>query len=226
MSALKQKRDQIWQETESQGVLLCAVTKGHSLSELKTLLQDLPDLRAIAENRWPDCEEKFLYLEANHPQIERHFIGPIQSNKIRKIVPLVDTIQSIEKIKHLKKINQVATELSKKINFFIQINISHDSHKSGLSPKALPNFLAELQKQQAAGNLKNVNLQGLMTIGRQAPDQEVLNYFQSMHNLFIQTKSELPKNNNLKHLSMGMTQDYPLALQAKTTLVRIGSGLF
>ena len=113
---MKTLRQEIWAKIPSH-VQVCAVTKGHSVKEMEALLQDLPHLQIIAENRWPDCEEKFQKFI----NLKRHFIGRIQKNKLNKILPLVDVIQSVDSLELLKLISQKTT---KPLEFTFQVNIS------------------------------------------------------------------------------------------------------
>jgi len=206
---LKKQRQQVWNEVP-EGVQLCAVTKGRTVGEVESLLQDIPQLKIIGENRWPDCEEKFLHFS----QLERHFIGPLQSNKVRKVIPLIDVIQSVDSLKLLSRINSVAGELGKTIKFTFQVNISEDQAKSGISPGEISSIMSQYKD----ANLQYVELIGLMTIGEitNSPEQ----YFHKSKTLFDQVTPGLPI------LSMGMSKDYPKAVQQGATMVRIGRALF
>ena len=203
----KESRNKIWQQLAS--TQLCAVTKGHSLEEVQKLCADLPDLKIIGENRWPDCEEKFRTLN----KLQRHFIGPLQSNKIRKVLPLIDVIQSVDSLELLKKISTVATELHKTIDFCFQINVSADPLKQGIDPADLQ-ALIEQAKQ-----FKNCQLIGLMTIGEQSAPEQRRQYYRKLKQIFDRYPC-------LTTLSMGMSDDYQIAIEEGATMVRIGSALF
>jgi PLP dependent protein len=224
-----------------QNVSICAVTKQRSLEEVKKLLTDCPRISSIGENRWPDCEEKFQYFApttTNSGVQERHFIGPIQSNKINKILPLVDCIQSVDSLELLQKIqskfapNSTSSTLphpSRVIKFCIQVNISEDQAKQGLSPADLPAFIEAYLKLETP----NLQLTGLMTIGAQASPAERQKYFADFRQLFDQINKEyfpVPGLENahppLTTLSMGMSDDYLLAIKEGATMVRLGRCLF
>lgn len=215
---MNQKIDRqiIWNEV--QPATLCAVTKNHSIKEVEALLSDLPNLKCIAENRWPDCEEKFLKFQT----LERHFIGPIQSNKVRKIIPLVDVIQSVDSLKLLQKINKTASKFQKIVKFCFQVNISEDPKKHGIKSENLPELIKSYQK----ANLQNVELIGLMTIGRQTNFQERRRYFKKFKSLFDRINKVFFPHKPLQLLSMGMSQDYKIAIEEGATMVRLGSILF
>ncbi|MBU1151776.1 YggS family pyridoxal phosphate-dependent enzyme [Patescibacteria group bacterium] len=193
---------------------ICLVTKGRTIPEIEKVLKAHPQIKAIAENRWPDCEEKFRYLAKKHPKLERHFIGQLQSNKVSKVVSLVDTIQSVDSLKLLKKINQSAKALKKTINFFFQVNISKDSAKSGI----IAGQLRAILKEYKTANLANTKLLGLMTIGQRTSPEERKKYYRAL--------STLAQKHNLKEVSMGTSEDYQIAVEAGATMLRIGEALF
>ena len=191
-------------------IKVIAVTKYSNLKEVELTLKKYPQIKDIAENRYPDLKEKFEYFK----NYRKHFIGPIQSNKIKKIVHHCDVIQSVAKLKHLKKIDIAAKEEGKVIDFMFQVNISRDVNKGGIQPEELLQSIKEFHDLK----LNNVNLIGLMTIGREASPEERLAYYQELKQLFDQT--------GLQQLSMGMSDDYKEAIKAGSTMVRLGRILF
>lgn len=211
----KSARQEIWSQLN--GAILCAVTKNSTIPEVEQLLQDLPDLKVIAENRWPDCEEKFLFFK----NLEKHFIGKLQTNKVKKVVPLVDVIQSVDSFELLEQINQVAHKHGKLIRFCFQVNISDDPLKQGMAPDQLIPII-ECYKQS---HLKNVELCGLMTIGAQVELEKRKAYFKKFRQLFDEVNSKYFRDKPLTVLSMGMSNDYLEALEAGSTMVRLGSFL-
>jgi len=187
-------------------IKVCVVTKGRTIEEVKNLLEDCPQISIIAENRWPDCEEKFQEFH-----LEKHFIGRLQSNKLNKVLPLVDVIQSVDSIELLQKISQ---KTQKPIGFTFQVNISQDPSKQGIN---LGDLRSIIEKSQ---DLPNVKLLGLMTIGSQNNQEK---YFTEFKTLFDQINSEYFK---MPILSMGTSADYKIAIKCGATMVRIGSCLF
>lgn len=199
-------------------VHLCAVTKRRSIEEVEALLEDLPEINSIGENRWPDCVEVFT----NFTKIEKHFIGPLQKNKVRKVVELVDVIQSVDSIKLLEKINSAAREYGKKIKFCFQVNISQDPAKSGVQTEKLEKLIEQYQE----ASLKNVILIGLMTIGAEVSLEERRTYFDAMKKLFDECNMRYFQDKPLQVLSMGMSDDFEEAIAAGSTMVRLGRCLF
>lgn len=197
---------------------ICAVTKGRSISEVEEMLRKHPEIKIIAENRWPDCAEKFTHFK----DLEKHFIGPLQSNKIAKVLPLVDVIQSVDSLELMDKINATATKLQKNIGFCLQINVSDDPKKHGIHPKEINQFIEYyLQK-----NFKNLTLLGLMTIGEQSDPRQRAQYFAKLKTLFDQINQKYFEQNPLQILSMGMSDDYEIALKEGATMVRLGRILY
>ncbi len=193
-------------ESIPQHVKICAVTKGRTIEEVKSLLEDCPQISIIAENRWPDCKEKFQEFS-----LEKHFIGHLQSNKLNKILPLVDVIQSVDSFELLQKISQ---KTQNPIGFTFQVNISRDPSKQGINPEDLRSIIDKSK------DLPNVKLLGLMTIGAQNKQEK---YFTEFKTLFDQINSEYFK---MPILSMGTSADYKIAIKCGATMVRIGSCLF
>lgn len=205
----KDQRQQIWQYLSERKVELCAVTKGRSVLEVAELLEDLPELKIIGENRWPDCQDNFAW--AKDQGLKRHFIGNLQKNKVNKVVPLVDCVQSVDSWELLVKIDQGAADLGRVIDFMWQVNVSADQQKFGLTELELAGIVARV-------DLANVNCVGLMTIGAIADQKQKQQYFQRL--------AELTTAYKLPICSMGMSQDYRLAIESGATMVRLGGCLF
>ncbi len=199
-------------------VSICAVTKGRTVAEVESVLKQFPFIKVIGENRWPDCEEKFKHFH----DLQKHFIGPLQTNKIRKVVKITDVIQSVDSFDLLQKVDRIASEENRKIKFCFQVNISHDPQKQGIEP----DMLFEIIEDYLSANLQNVELVGLMTIGSQDSDEKRYEYFKEFKELFDKINAKYFSSSPLPVLSMGMSEDYQLAVKAGATMVRIGSALF
>jgi len=191
-------------------ITILAVTKYSTIQEVEDLLKANPQIKDIGENRYPELKEKFQHFQ----NLKKHFIGPIQSNKIKHIVKYSDVIQSVDNLKHLQKINLHAKEQKKTIDFMFQVNISNDANKSGIKAEDLMKTIQEFHQLK----LKNVKLIGLMTIGKKASPEERLAYYKELKQVFDQT--------GLKELSMGMSDDYKEAIEAGSTMLRLGRVLF
>lgn len=177
------------------------VTKGRSVEEILALLEQ-SGLNAIAENRLEEAEEKFPKLPAN---LEKHFIGKLQSRKIPRIAELFDVIQSVENLKQA----QALAKTGKKLKIFLQINISGLPGRSGCTWDEAPQLL------EALAQLSPLELVGVMGIATQDPEAARL-----------QMRRLKTLQGSLPHCSMGMSDDYPIALEEGSTLLRLGRILF
>lgn len=189
---------------------LMAVSKYRSLEEIQEVLKY--DIKILGENRVQEAEQKFPHLNA-----QKHLIGHLQKNKIKKAIEMFDQIDSADSMKLITKIDQEAQKKDIIYPILIQINISRDENKYGFLRENFLEIIPELKK------LKNINIRGLMTIPRHEEDpQKTAKYFQEMRMLYLETKNEL----NLQTLSMGMSQDYKIALDHGSNLIRVGSLIF
>ncbi|ASG67129.1 YggS family pyridoxal phosphate enzyme [Francisella halioticida] len=194
---------------------LLAVSKYQSLEKIK-YLADLGQ-KDFGENYFQELEQKAQQL----PNLRWHFIGSLQSRKIKHIVKYVDSIQSVEKVEHLDKINKSACQFKKVINVFLQINIDDDPNKLGFESSQHMEVINCIERSE---NLIGIKVVGLMCIPAKSklPQES----FKKMKDFFDQINSGLPQNLRLSRLSMGMSADYKLAIQHGSTDVRIGSSLF
>ena len=187
---------------------LLIVTKNRPQSLVKLLISKGYNL--FGENKVQEAKEKFSSLE--HKNFNLHLIGPLQTNKVKLALTLFDTIQSIDRPKLIKEISkQINSDIKIKTNdYFIQVNIGQELQKSGV----LPNEAKELYKFAISKNLK---IAGFMCI---PPfDEEPNEYFEKMCILRDDINPKL-------RLSMGMSNDYEIALSINSNLVRVGSRIF
>ena len=189
------------------GVKLIAVTKGRKMSDIVSAI-DKYQPEAIAESRWQEAKTKIDEL----PTIEKHFIGHLQTNKVKYVVSAFDTIQSIDSVKLVEAVNGEAKKLNKKMKVLLQVNVSDDLHKYGFSVQEVS------EKMKIVGGLEFVDIVGLMAITARQSEQLTRSDFALMKEL--QIKSGLPE------LSLGMSADWRMAIESGATMVRIGSALF
>jgi PLP dependent protein len=187
---------------------LVAVSKFQSCEKIRILL-DL-NHKIFAESRVEEAYEKWIDLKKYYDNLELHYIGGIQSKKIKKIVDLFDVIESVDKISSLDKIESCAAEANKIIRIFIQINIGNEPQKSGVSLDELPEIYNK------AKQYKHIILEGFMCIPPNT--QNVEPFFKKM--------IELKKTYNIKYLSMGMSNDYLTAIKFNSNFIRVGSYIF
>jgi len=188
-------------------ICLVVVSKKQSIEKIITL-NDLGQID-FGENYVDEAEEKISGI--NTDRITWHFIGRIQSNKIKKICSLFGWVHTISSKKHLIKMNEICKSMNKIMNICIQINIDNDDNKAGIALENYENFIMNLH------DLRHVRLRGIMTIPQNNSSSQ--NSFSRMNDLF-------KKNNELDTLSMGMSRDYISAIENGANMLRIGQGIF
>ena len=204
---------QIIQEFAHSSVTLVAVSKLKPASDIEALYK-LGQLD-FGENYVQELVEKQAVLPAN---INWHFIGHLQSNKVKYIAPFVHLIHGVDSLKLLQEINKQALKNNRVIDCLLQIHIAKEETKFGMDAPELSDAL------EAAKHLPNVNIRGLMGMASFSDDQEVVaSEFNYLHELFTTHHFNLQPT---AVLSMGMSADYALAIKSGSTMVRIGSLLF
>ena len=194
---------------------LVAVSKKHGVEKIKKLY-DLGQ-KDFGENYVQEAIEKIEYFKDK--DITWHFIGPIQSNKCQLIAKNFDWIHSIDRVKIFNKIEKCSFELNKKINYLIQINISKEESKSGLSLDDLDDFINQLDT-----NSTGMILRGIMALPTNTNDTNILtSEFTLMQSVFNELRA---KYQTIDTLSMGMSNDYQIAIDNGSTMVRIGTKIF
>ena len=188
-------------------ICLVVVSKKQSIEKIITL-NDLGQID-FGENYVDEAEEKISGI--NTDRITWHFIGRIQSNKIKKICSLFGWVHTISSKKHLIKVNEICKSMNKIMNICIQINIDNDDNKAGIAIENYENFIMNLH------DLRHVRLRGIMTIPQNNSSSQ--NSFSRMNDLF-------KKYNELDTLSMGMSRDYISAIENGANMLRIGQGIF
>lgn len=187
---------------------IMAVTKTVPLERIVTTLQE-KNINLIGESRWQEAKEKLPRLPAG---IEKHFIGHLQTNKATEVTSAFDCIESVDSVKLAKAINDAARQTKKIMPIFLQVNVSHDSAKYGFMPAELVEVLPIIQM------LPHVRLNGLMTITARAGEDQVRADFRKM--------KQLQQQFHLAELSMGMSNDWKIAMEEGATIVRLGTALF
>ncbi len=199
-------------------IKLLAVTKTHSIPIIEEAITH--GIEYIGENRIQEAEEKIPILKDNIREF--HFIGHLQSNKIKKLMKLEPAlIHSIDKLSTARKLNEHLGELQKKQDILIQVKTSAEISKFGIDPDDTTSFIHEVAK------LKNLQIMGLMTIGMFTSDETIIRKcFQTLRRLFEEIKREYIPGVKMKFLSMGMTDDFEIAIEEGANIIRIGSAIF
>ncbi|MEP2026321.1 MAG: YggS family pyridoxal phosphate-dependent enzyme [Reichenbachiella sp.] len=177
--------------------------------------------RAFGENKVQEMVEKEAILPKD---IEWHMIGHLQRNKVKYIAPFVHLIHGVDTIKLLKEINKQGKKNNRIIPCLLQVHIAKEETKFGFSETEINEFLASNQLNE----LENINIQGLMGMATNTDDNhQVRAEFSGLKTLFDSLKSQYQHSQlNLSEISMGMSGDYPIAVEEGSTMVRIGSTIF
>lgn len=174
----------------------------------------------LGENRVQELNEKYDIINSNR-NCNWHLIGHLQTNKVKYVVDKVKMIHSVDRYELAVEINNRAQKIGKTIDILIQVNISGEESKFGVSPDSA----IDLIKQIAL--LENVRVKGLMTMAPFASNPEtVRNVFSGLRKLSIDIEKENINNIVMDYLSMGMSNDYEIAIEEGANLVRIGTGVF
>ncbi len=203
----------IIEELNAQNVLLVAVSKLKPVSDIEALYN--LGQKDFGENYVQELVEKYEALK--HLDINWHFIGHLQSNKVKYIASFVYLIHSVDSLKLLQEINKQAAKHNKIIDCLLQVYIATEETKYGLDENEIENIFNEINK----GNLNNISIKGLMAMASFVDDESIVRKeFQQL--ISINSKSKI--HNPI--LSFGMSQDYKLAIEEGSNMVRIGSLLF
>ena len=200
-------------------VRLLAVTKNIEPERINFAIAKGVDL--IGENRAGELLEKYGRIEKSG--VEIHFIGTLQTNKVKYIIDKVSLIQSVNSIRLAEEIDKRASQHGIKMDILAEVNIGGESSKTGISPAEASEFVRSLK------DFGNLRVLGLMTI---APPQkklektEILKLFGEMHEIFVDISSKKIDNIDMKILSMGMSEDFEEAIARGANIVRIGRALF
>lgn len=198
-------------------VLLVAVSKTKPLSNIEAAVRC--GQIHFGENRAKELQEKME--QADNPQVRWHFIGPMQTNKIKYMVERVDWIQSVYKKKYFREIEKRASRIDRTIQTTIQVNISREDQKQGCSADELPELL------EYAQSLDHVRVRGLMGMATYTDNpEEVRGEFRRLKEIFDTHQTFNGGSVHLEHLSMGMTNDFEVAIEEGATLVRVGRAIF
>ena len=191
----------------SNKVNLIVVTKNQDFEKINHLI--IEDHKDFGENKVQEAKLKWQDFLKNNSNIRLHFIGKLQSNKIKGIGELFQFIHSLDSIKNAELLAKEEIRSSKKLQYFIQVNIAKEVQKSGIQEEDLNELITFCRKV-------DLNVIGLMCIPPVTGDSSVL----------FKRLQQLSSNYSLKELSMGMSNDYKDAISNGATYVRIGSSIF
>ena len=201
-------------ERDSKDVKLLLATKTISADKIKIVLEAGETL--IGENKVQEITEKFEPLKDIPHQT--HFIGHLQTNKIKEVIKYADCIQSVDRIKLAEKLQRRLEFEDKTIDVFLQVNTSYEESKFGIAPEKALDFALKVNE------LDRINIKGLMTIGLfSAETEKVRKCFRLLKKL---QQEMLEKGIPVHELSMGMSGDLETAIEEGSTMLRVGTAIF
>ena len=196
-------------------IILLAATKTVDCDTINYAIKS--GIEYIGENR----VQEFLSKEEHIAPVHRHFIGHLQTNKVRDIIDKVEMIESVDSLHLAREVSKQALRADKKIDILLEVNIGLEESKSGFAPDSVTEAAVEISK------MDSINIRGLMAIPPVCNEpEENRKYFRKMYNLFIDISHKKIDNSNINMLSMGMSDDYAVAIEEGANIVRIGTALF
>lgn len=186
---------------------LVAVSKKQPIERVRAALD--AGHRLFGENRVQDAVERWQDIKPDYPDVKLHFIGPLQTNKVKEAVAFFDCIETVDREKLADHLAAEMEKQGRSLPCFIEVNTGEEPQKAGVSPATLPDFLAYCRD-------KGLDIVGLMCI---PPVDEP----SALHFALLQ---KLAAENGLDHLSMGMSSDFEKAVSLGATYVRVGTALF
>lgn len=198
------------------GVELAAAAKTRTPQEIIEAVAG--GIRIVGENYVQEAEAA---IEVIGNKVEWHFIGHLQRNKVKKAVELFDMIETVDSLELAAEIDKRCAQSGKVMPVLIEVNSGREAQKTGVMPEGA------LELIKAVAGLKNIRVEGLMTMGSATIDpDELRKNFRETKQQFDQLKQLRMPNVEMKYLSMGMTDSYKIALEEGANVVRIGSKIF
>jgi PLP dependent protein len=202
-----------------QDITLIAVSKGRPVGEIEEVLSR--GIRDIAENRVQEATIKFQGLEASGYELRTHLVGHLQTNKAKEAVKIFNLIHSVDSLRLAKELDKQAAGIDKVQDILVEVKTSYEESKYGFSPQEV----VEVLKQMAF--LKNIRILGMMTIAPVADNPEAARpYFRQLRQLQDKINELGIIGYELKILSMGMSDDFEVAIEEGSTMLRLGRALF
>ena len=206
-------------DTLPDGVKLVAISKFHPKEYIEAAYRE--GQRIFGESHEQELAGKVQSLPKD---IEWHFIGHLQTNKVKYIAPYISMIEAVDTVKLLKEINKQAAKYNRVINVLLELHIAEEESKYGFTPDACREFLKSGEWRE----LKNVHISGLMMMASNVEDKDQIRKEMTFaSNLFDELQATYFSDDpEFKDRSWGMSHDYPIAVECHSTMVRVGTAIF
>jgi PLP dependent protein len=210
------KYTELYKQLNEQGVTLVAVSKTKPIEDIEALM--LSGQLDFGENYVQELVEKQQKIQQN---IRWHFIGHLQTNKVKQIIPFVYLIHSVDSLKLLKEIDKQAKKINRVVDCLLQVHIAQEETKFGMDETEVYEVL------DTVPSLQNIRINGLMGMATLTDDAaQVRSEYKYLHAFYNKLKNDRSECASFNTLSMGMSSDYSIAVEEGSTMVRIGSLLF
>lgn len=198
-------------------VMLLAVTKTVDVDAIQEAIDN--GITNVGENKPQELARKYDVLG---DKVNWHLIGSLQTNKVKYIIDKVYMIHSLDREVLCEEIQKRAEKINRTINCLVQVNISKEESKHGLEQENVLEFIENVSKKY-----KNIRIRGLMTMAPFTEDEEtVRSVFKGLKDLSINIEQKNIPNVSMEYLSMGMSNDYEIAIEEGSTIVRVGTSIF
>jgi len=198
------------------GVIVVAAAKGRTPQEIMEAIEG--GIEIVGENYVQEAEKAFSVIGR---KVKWHFIGHLQKNKVKKAVEIFDLIETVDSVELAREIDKRCSRIGKVMPVFCEINIAKEKSKSGVYPEEVEELVRQIS------SLKNIKVEGLMTMGPFFEDPEKLRpYFRKTKEIFENIREKRISRVEMKYLSMGMSSSYKVAIEEGANIVRIGTKIF
>lgn len=218
-------RERIKEAAEKSGrkeedIILLAACKGVDNEKVAEAIRE--GIKVLGDNYVQEALRRRGELGELSFQVEWHFIGHLQVNKVKKALELFDVIQTVDSLRLAKELDKRASEAGKVLPVLVEVNIGEELTKFGVKPDELMLFLEQLSL------LRNLKVIGLMTMGPPLEKEKMRPFFARMREMFEKVRENFPLEGNIQAnlLSMGMSSDYDIAIEEGANLVRLGTAIF
>lgn len=200
-------------------IKIMAVTKNVTPDKIAEAID--AGIMDLGENRVQELQKKVNDANLLDKYINWHMIGHLQKNKVKYIIDIVDMIHSLDSIELAAEINKRAQKADKIIGILVQVNIAEEETKFGIYKEHIMDFIREVSKY------KNIKVRGLMTIAPHVQNPEDVRYvFRQLRKIFIDISRENIDNIDMEYLSMGMSNDFEVAIEEGANIIRVGTAIF
>jgi len=200
-------------------IILLAATKDVPVDLIEKAIQK--GITYLGENRIQEAKNKIEALKEKYPKVNWHFIGHLQRNKVKQALEIFDTIESVDSRRLIEEIDKRAGEAGNKVNIFIEVNTGGEESKFGVRPEEAEEIISY------ATGFKNIKVKGLMTVPPYSlKAEEVRPYFRKLKELGEKIKKLNIPGVAIDYLSMGMTDDFEVAIEEGSNIIRVGRGIF